>query len=151
MERHDLDPYPIPKDKAPLFINEPWLVDNYLFDYSDRTKEPENAEDNVRIFVPLDINREAILLRLRFLISCYGEANEENEMNFSCDVSMLISQIEIYDQIWYVRHMSKEGSHSAEAIDLVRDFVSLLEEIPDGCAESFPFGTIDELRKEYLS
>ncbi len=151
MEHHDLDPYPITKDKAPLFINEPWLIDKYLFDYSDRTKDPENTEDNVRIFVPLDINRKAILRRLRFLISHYGEANEENEMNFSRDVSMLISQIEIYDQIWFVRHMPKEGKHSTEAIDLVKDFISLLEAIPDGCAESFPFGMIDELREEYLS
>ena len=30
--------------KAPLFINEPWLIDKYLFDYSDRIKEPENTE-----------------------------------------------------------------------------------------------------------
>ncbi len=44
MERHDLDPYPIAKDKAPLFINQPWLIDKYLFDYSDRIKEPENTE-----------------------------------------------------------------------------------------------------------
>ena len=27
MERHSLDPYPMPKDKTPLYINEPWLID----------------------------------------------------------------------------------------------------------------------------
>ena len=150
MEHHDLDSYSIPKEKAPLFINEPWLIDRYLFDYLDRTKELENTEDNVRIFVPMDINREAILRRLRFMISRYGEANEENEMDFARDVSMLISQIEIYDQVWFVRHMPKEGKHSTEATDLVRNFISLLEEISDGCAESFSFGIIDELREEYL-
>ena len=32
---------------------------------------------------------------------------------------MLVAQIEIYDQIWYVRHMPKEGEHSAEAIYLL--------------------------------
>ena len=151
MEYHDLDPYPIPKDKAPLFINEPWLIDKYMFGYSERIKEPEKTEDNVRIFVPMDINREAILRRLRLIISHYGEANEENEMDFARDVSMLISQIEIYDQVWFVRHMPKEGKHSTEATDLVRNFISLLEEIPDGCAERFPFEIIDELREEYLS
>ncbi len=150
MEHHDLDPYPIPKDETPLFVNEPWLIDKYMFDYSERMKEPEDKEDNVRIFVPMDINREAILRRLRLLIDHYEEANEDNEMDFSCDVSMLISQIEIYDQIWYVRHMPKEGKHSAEAIVLVKEFISLLEEIPDGCAESFPFEIIDELKEEYL-
>ena len=27
LEHHDLDVYPIPKEKAPVFINEPWLID----------------------------------------------------------------------------------------------------------------------------
>ena len=44
MEHHEITPYPIPKDKAPLFINEPWLIDKYLFDYSDIIKKPENTE-----------------------------------------------------------------------------------------------------------
>ena len=84
--------------------------------------------------------------RLNSIIYRYGEANEENEMDFSQDVSMLISQIEIYDQIWYGRHMPDEGEHSAKAQNLVREFIERLEEIPDGCAETFPFEMIDELR-----
>ena len=71
-------------------------------------------------------------------------------MNFSSDVEQLISQIEIYDQFWSVQHMPKEGVHSAEAVSLVRKFVDRLSEIPDGCAECFPFELIDELREEYL-
>lgn len=59
-------------------------------------------------------------------------------MDFDEDVSMLLSQLEIYDQIWYVRHMPPEGGHSREGIALVKEFVSRLEEIPDGCAECFP-------------
>ena len=62
------------------------------------------------------------------------------------DVEMLISQIEIYDQIWYVRHMPKDGEHSLEA----KELIAKLEEIPDGCAERFPFEIIDRLREEYL-
>ena len=83
-------------------------------------------------------------------IARYGEANEDNEMCFSVDVEALISQIEVYDQVWYVRHMPDEGEHSQEAKDLVKDFIKRLEEIPDGCAECFPFDTIEELKKEYL-
>lgn len=30
-------------------------------------------------------------------------------------------------------------------------FVTKLEEIPDGCAEYFPFELIEELKQEYLS
>ena len=75
----------------------------------------------------------------------------EHEMEFSIDVGMLVSQIEIYDQVWYVRHMPPKGEHSLEAMDLVRAFVAKLEEIPDACAEWFPFDLIDQLREEYLS
>ena len=55
-----------------------------------------------------------------------------------------------YDQVWYVRHMPEEGRHSREAKELVEAFVAILENIPDGCAECFPFETIDELKREYL-
>lgn len=32
MEHHTLDVYPIPKDKEPLYINEPWLIDRSLLE-----------------------------------------------------------------------------------------------------------------------
>lgn len=151
MEHHTLDVYPIPKDKAPLYINEPWLIDRSLLEISNGSAEPEQEEDNIRVYIPLDINKNAILRRLDTMIIHYGEANEKNELDFSIDVDMLVSQIEIYDQIWYVRHMPENGEHSREASDLVREFIARLEEIPDGCAEIFPFELIDTLREEYLS
>ncbi len=149
MAHHQLDPYPIPKDKGALFVNEPWLVDKSLNGYRVGT-EPERENDNVRIYVPIDLNKEAILRRLDRIKNQYEEANEENEFEFGTDVDMLISQVEIYDQIWTVRHMPEEGGHSEEAKELVREFIARLEDIPDGCAECFPFETIDELREEYL-
>jgi hypothetical protein len=151
LEHHDLDPYPIPKEEVPLYVNEPWLIDDSNYELSWGKKEPENADDNIRIYVPLDINKQAILRRLERIIARYREANEENESAFSFDVAMLISQVEIYDQIWYVRHMSAvKGEHSTEAIELIKEFVAKLEEIPDGCAEIFPFELIDELKEEFL-
>ena len=44
-EHHDLDIHPIPKEKAPLFINEPWLIDGTLLELGIRRellKAPEN-------------------------------------------------------------------------------------------------------------
>lgn len=149
MERHRLDPYPIPKDRTPLCINEPWLIDKSLLNNPPH-REPDKKEDNVRIYIPMDLNRDAILRRLDRVIAQYGEATEENEMEFSIDVGMVISQLEIYDQVWFVRHMPRDGEHSMEAISLVKEIVTRLEEIPDGCAECFPFDTIDELKREYL-
>lgn len=151
MTQHRLDPYPIPKDKSPLYVNEPWLIDNFLYGWGPREREPEKEEDNVRVYIPLDLNKSSILRRLKYLIAHYEEANEENESDFSQDVDMLIEQIEIYDRIWYIRHMPENQEHSYEGIELVKEFVKLLEDIPDGCAELFPFDTIDALRSEYLS
>ena len=59
MTHHLLDPYPIPKDKGALFINEPWLADKSLNGYRTGT-DPEKKNDNVRIYVPIDLNKEAI-------------------------------------------------------------------------------------------
>lgn len=70
-------------------------------------------------------------------------------MEFGIDVGMIISQLDIYDQMWFIRHMPVEGKHSQEAKKLVREIINRLEQIPDGCAECFPFEVIDELKQEY--
>lgn len=108
MEHYQLDPYPDPKDKGSLFINEPWIADKTRLEYN-KDSDIDQKEDNVRVYVPIDLNKDAILRKLDRIIYHYKESNEENESEFSTDVNMLIAQIEIYDQIWYVRHMPKEG------------------------------------------
>ena len=45
----------------------------------------------------------------------------------------------------------KESIVRKQWIDLVSVFVKKLEEIPDGCAECFPYELIDQLKAEYLS
>ena len=60
---HRLDPYPIPKDKTPLYINEPWLIDKSLLEHLQH-REPEEQPDNIRIYIPMDLNQEAILRQL---------------------------------------------------------------------------------------
>ncbi len=100
-----------------MYINEPWLIDKTLLELPPN-REPDDKADNIRIYIPMDLNRDAILRRLDGIINHYGEANEENEYDFSVDVGALIAQIEIYAQIWYVRHMPSKGHHSLEAISL---------------------------------
>ena len=152
MDHHSLDVFPIPKDKQPMYINEPWLIDRSMewIMETGYIKYPLPDEDNIRVYIPMDLNKSAILRRLDWIIRHYGECNEENESDFACDVINLISQIEIYDQIWYLRHMPKEGKHSVEAIELVKEFVAKLEDIPDGCSEIFPFSTIKKLKEEFI-
>ncbi len=142
---HDLDIYPMPKDQAPLYVNEPWIVDGSLLE--GVTGEVNQPDDNVRVYVPLDISKDVILLRLQMIIAKYGEANEANELDFHAEVRQLVYQIELYDQIWTARH-SVDGTD--KVVELVEEFVALLEGIPDGCAEYFPFALIKELREDYL-
>ena len=98
MTHHDLDSHPMPKDKLPLYINEPSLIDKSLEFYPQGMKV-DDKKDNVRVYIPLDLNKDAILRRLDRVINEYGETSEENEMEFSIDVGMPVSQIEIYDQV----------------------------------------------------
>ena len=147
---HNLDVHPIPREKTPMFINEPWLIDETLLEYPTDQKQPDPARDNIRVYIPMDLNKDAILRRLDAVIYQFGEANERNESSFGIAVDEIIAQVEIYDQIWYVREMPAEGDHSLKAIELIKEFIQKLEEIPDGCAELFPFQTIDELKAEFL-
>lgn len=149
-DRIQLDPYPIPKEDSPLFINAPWLVDASIDMECSSSTQPEAENDNRRVYIPIDLNKKAILRRLDEIIRRYGSANERNELDFSLDVRRLLYQVDIYDRIWFVRHMPENKKHSQEGISLIQDFVKRLEEIPDECAECFPFEMIEELRTEYL-
>ncbi len=71
-------------------------------------------------------------------------------MDFAVDVNEIIFQMEIYDQIWYTRQIPEKGRHSQKAVELVKEIIGRLEDIPDGCAECFPFETIDELKSKYF-
>lgn len=147
---HRIDPKPVPEQVS--YINEPWIVDDTKMPMLEGKFRPEElidkSSDNVRVYIPLDINHAAVMRRLCAVIQKYGEANEGNEFAFEAEVCRLVTQVEIYDQIHYLRG-NMEGKHSEEARTLMRDFVGQLKEIQDGCAELFPFELIDELEEEY--
>ena len=60
-QHHELDIHPIPEDKDPLFINEPWLIDRSQTLLGSMSKEPEQYEDNIRVYLPMDISKAAII------------------------------------------------------------------------------------------
>lgn len=63
------------------------------------------ADDNVRIYVPLDLNADQILSRLQQIYRVMGSPNDMTEMEFSYEVGKIISQLEIYDQVWVARDL----------------------------------------------
>ncbi|MBQ9154988.1 MAG: hypothetical protein IJ130_14395 [Solobacterium sp.] len=129
-----------------LYLDAPWMVDGF----PERPAKDENESDHIRIYVPVDLSAEAILRRLDRIVWKYGAASEANEWFYSSEVSILQYQIEVYDMVWKERDNISSG-HSPQAISLVKRFVGRLEEIPDACAECFPFELIEELSEEYLT
>ena len=98
---HTLDIHPSPKDV--LYINEFELVD--IVNTYDREKKYEKAlsdkckkdggvlpDDNVRIYVPIDLNADYIINRLRDILASFGSPSENNESVLTVEVGKLVAQ-----------------------------------------------------------
>lgn len=159
---HNLDIHPIPEEV--LYINDPTLADLTLpyetDDQLDKIKSGLSVskcgilpDDNIRVYIPLDLSFDSILRRLHHIFSVLGDPAEKNECAFTSEVDRIVSELEIYDQVWVVREMrdviTTEGKlHSKRGTELAKEIVRTLEE-HEGNAELFPYETIDELKKEY--
>ncbi|MBQ8639212.1 MAG: hypothetical protein IJ468_08585 [Lachnospiraceae bacterium] len=155
---HSLDIKPVPENV--LYINETTLADLTAPEVNqtrgrcksaNQSGEPgaiPDETDNVRVYLPLDINRQAVIRRLQDVYMRYGCPSGENEFCFKSEINRIISQLEIYDQVWFVRRGDCGNGHSENATELVKEVIRILE-IEEGCAESFPYETIEQLRKEY--
>lgn len=64
------------------------------------------------------------------------------------EVRILVSQIEIYDQIWFVREGDCGNRHIRKATELVKDVLEIMME-NEGSGETFPYELAEELRNEY--
>lgn len=154
-DHHTLDVWPLPREQKPMFINEPWLVDEsiYLETYTQiqAAREHEDEEDNRRVYIPLDLNKAAFLRRLDHVLDKYPDITWRNESNVYAEVQKIISQIEIYDQLWFVREGSFKTDenhmicgHSKHATDVIKEFISRLE-IVDTC-EDFPYVNAEHVK-----
>ena len=161
--KHKLDCKPIPEDV--LYINELDLADSVPYEtniemekaLTGKCKEEGGVlpDDNVRIYVPIDINADAIMRRLHLLFVTMDYPTEDNESAYSFAVRRIISQLEIYDQVCVTRNFENSVQkelggvrHSREGIELARRIADYLEE-NDGTAELFPWDEIEKLRKEF--
>lgn len=159
---HDLDIHPIPEKV--LYINELGIADTVF--YYNTEEQHQKAltgrthtnggilpDDNVRVYVPLDLNAAQILTRLQQIYQIMESPDDTNELEFSYQVGKIISQLEIYDQVWVARDLGNavrigEHLHSKNGIELAGKIVSILLE-DEGCAECFPYDVVDELKKEF--
>ena len=160
---HNLDIYPIPKDV--LYVNELSLAGKVPYETKDDTakaitgkKKSEGGilpDDNERIYVPMDLNADIIMWQLYSLHGSLGYPTEKNESAYSSGVRKVISQLEIYDQVWVARKVGesvqKENGgvrHSQQGIELAKQIVKYLE-CNEGDAECFPYDEIEELRENF--
>lgn len=161
---HTLDIHPFPKDV--LYINEFELVD--VVNTYDSQKKHDKAlsgkckkeggvlpDDNVRIYVPIDLNADYIINRLRDILASFGSPSENNESALTAEVGKLVSQLEIYDQVWTVRDLKNayrntpEGVlHCSQGKELAQKFIDVLME-NEGTGDSFPYSIVNELREEF--
>lgn len=160
---HKLDVHPIPTDV--LYVNEMSLAGKALYEtkqdmdkaLTGRTKSNGGIlpDDNVRIYVPMDLNADIIMWRLYSLHSTLGYSTEKNEFAYCSGDGKVISQLEIYDQVWAARNLEdtvqkEDGGvrHSNQGIELAKQIVKYLEDI-EGTAERFPYDVIQELREVF--
>ena len=161
--KHKLDCKPIPENV--LYINELDLADSVPYETNIEMEKALTGKckkeggvlpnDNVRIYVPIDINADAIMRRLHLLFVTMDYPTEDNESAYSFAVRRIISQLEIYDQVCVTRNFENSVQkelggvrHSREGIELARRIADYLEE-NDGTAELFPWDEIEKLRKEF--
>jgi len=160
---HKLDVRPIPE--RVLYINELNFLETDLYQTNTDCEKAITGEiiskggilpdDNVRIYIPLDLNSDYIMQQVHILYSILGSPDEENELHFVSGMAKIINQLEVYDQVWVTREVAnavqKEAGgvfHSQKGIDLANKIVAYLEE-DEGSAECFPFETIEELKEEF--
>ena len=112
-------------------------------------------DDNMRIYVPMDLNADIIMRQLYSLHSTLGCSTERNESAYCSGVGKVISQLEIYDRVWAARNLEdtvqkEDGGvrHSNQGIELAKQIVKYLEDI-EGTAECFPYDEIQELREAF--
>lgn len=112
-------------------------------------------DDNVRIYVPMDLNDDGIMRQFYALYGALGEPTESNELVYHSGVRKIITQLEIYDQVWVARKVEesvqKENGgviHSRKGIELAGEIINYLEE-NERAAECFPYDEVEELRDAF--
>lgn len=161
---HDkLDIHPIPEEV--LYVNELSLVGNVPYETKrdmERAvtgkKKSEGGilpDDNVRIYVPMDLNADSIMWRLYSLYDVLGYPTESNESAYCVGVRRVIDQLEICEQVWTARNIEEsiqkengEVRHSRKGIELAGKIAQYLED-NEGIAECFPYDEVEELKREF--
>lgn len=151
-------------DKA-IIIDDPIVAGTSMFERLDDIEKAKSGrtiseggvlpDDNVRVYIPLDINADSLLYELRMLFYTLGMPDESDEFSYFEGMRKIYRKLEIYDEALMEKYpeqtmcCSEEGKkHSIFSICVVREMIQIMEE-NEGCGEMFPYDTIDTLEEEY--
>lgn len=106
-------------------------------------------EDNVRIYLPIDINAENIIRKLNRLYDQLGDVSEDNEWNYFIEVRKLIKFLTLYDSLLLEKKETEiiqidDTVHAKLARETAREMVKIMME-NEGDAELFPYEECEEL------
>lgn len=116
-------------------LNNPY---DLVSDYKKALSGEILPDDNVRVYVPMDINADSILGELSFIHSMLGPATERNEYSYQFFVSKVLSKLSIYCEY--------QGIDKTR--ELVKEIISCLWSM-EGLCEEFPYTEIRELEEKY--
>ena len=100
------------------------------------------------MYVPLIINKERLIQKLRELMAMFGDCDFDNETDYKVETDKLIRQIEVFDEL-VKKEAGIDTGHSKEAVELAREFAEVLMMITDDGGETYPYEEILELSQEY--
>lgn len=103
-------------------------------------------DDNVRIYVPMDLNADFLLWRLHSLYESLGFPDEGNESAYQEAVGQLISLLQVYDAAQAEKEQAR--GHSRKGKRLASEMIRCMEE-HEGTAEHFPYEEMGMLGAEY--
>lgn len=159
---HKLDSHPV--SSHAIYVNDLRFVNDFSYESEAELEKAITGkieiegeiipDDNVRIYVPMDLNADAIMHQLYMLYDALGPVDEGNEFHYSSGLARIILQLEVYDQAWIARETRKNNQafsaigHSLRGIKLAKQLVEYLK-ANEGVAECFPYEEIEELKEKF--
>lgn len=132
-----------------------------MFDYLtdiEKAKSSKFPDDNVRVYVPINISADSILYEVNQVYDRLGLPDGYNDFSFFEEMRKIYRKLDIYDEVLMERYPEKaihyhvensDFSHSENVIQVVNEMIQIMED-NEGCGELFPYEAINALRDDYF-
>ena len=111
-------------------------------------EEAKRQPETYTVYVPLIINKERVIQKLRELMERLGDCDYRNETEYKIETDKLIRQIYAFDEL-VKQESGIDSRHSKEAVELAQEFVEVLMMMTDDDGETYPYEEILDLSQEY--